>query len=141
MSVNQNESHVNDVMSSRLPVFSKSNSSLTFFEKNNDTEWDIKRVFFISSTDIDTRGKHAHKKCRQMLISITGEINIKCHDGHREIQRKISGMGETLYVPAGIWVNLELGANSTLAVVADLKFEEDDYIRDWNEFIKFRGVN
>jgi hypothetical protein len=139
--VNQDESQVNDVKASRLPVFSKSNSSLTFFEKNNNIDWDISRVFFIASTDIDIRGNHAHKKCRQMLISITGEINIKCNVGIIEFQTKISGMGDTLYVPAGIWVNLELGANSTLAVVADLKFEEDDYIRNWDEFIKFRGVS
>ena len=139
--MDQKQSQVNDLKVSKLAVFSKPNSSLTFFEKNSEFDWDIKRVFFISSTDIDTRGNHAHKKCRQMLISINGEINIKCHDGLNEFQKKMSGIGETLLVPAGIWVSLEFGVNSTLAVVADLKFEEDDYIRDWNEFIKFRGVS
>ena len=100
------------------------------------------RMFWISNVPQgESRGNHAHKKCRQMLISINGEINIKCHDGLNEFQKKMSGIGETLLVPAGIWVSLEFGVNSTLAVVADLKFEEDDYIRDWNEFIKFRGVS
>jgi len=130
---------VSDIQIASLEVFIKGTGSLAVIEKDNHIRWQIERIFFISAESAEERGDHAHKTCQQFFVCISGEVKIRCDDGDEEREFTFSGLNQTLSVPPGIWVNIEMGPGSSLGVIADQKYDESDYIRNWTEFLIFRG--
>ena len=131
---------ISDLVLNTLKVFSKGTGVLAAIEKEYDTKWPIERVFFISNELPEERGGHAHKTCKQLFVCISGDIRILCKDGKSSKEFVLLGLDKTLFVPSGIWVDIEMGANASLGVITDQKYSESDYIRDWTEFLKFRGA-
>jgi hypothetical protein len=129
-----------DIVINTLEVFSKGTGLLAAIEKEKDTTWPIERVFFISNELPEKRGSHAHKTCKQLFVCISGQIEIRCHDGKSSKIFTFLGLGKTLFVPPGIWVDIEMASNASLGVITDQKYIESDYIRDWDEFLIFRGT-
>jgi hypothetical protein len=112
--------------------------NITYVTNSENIPFDIKRVFYIY--DIpggEDRGAHAHRECHQFLIAASGSFEIEMHDGKtkRTVMLKRPNFG--LHIPPGIWA-AEKGFSSgaICLVLASHKYNENDYIRNYNEFLK-----
>lgn len=116
--------------------FSNYNGVLIPIEKNI-IPFSIKRFFYIYRIKKDQiRGKHAHKKCEQVIICLKGGCEVICHDGKKENIIKLSNPKQGLYIPPMIWTIQKFTKdNSLLLVIASKYFSEDDYIRNFNKFL------
>ena len=129
---------ISDVIISSSNVFSKGSGILIAFS-NENIGWNIERIFFITSELPEERGDHAHKTCKQFFVCVSGEVKILCKDGNSEKEFQLSGLGNNLYVPPGIWVNINMGSKTSIAVITDQTFDESDYIRNWDDFMIYTG--
>ena len=91
--------------------------------------------FFIIETDRNTiRGKHAHKKCWQLLFNIDGDINLKYLNHEKTGEFALRKGGEGYLFPPLNWLEIKMKANSKLLVLASDLYEENDYIRNFEDF-------
>lgn len=98
----------------------------------------LKRVFFLTSSEADKRGAHAHKLCTQWFTILSGKSSLTVSDGNSALEFELSLPGKVIKVPPGLWVDVNILEASIIAVLADRNYEEDDYIRDWEEFLAYR---
>ena len=124
---------------SSLQIFKKNSGVLASIEVETDISWSAERIFFISSELPEERGNHAHKTCKQFFVCVSGEVKILCKDGNSEKEFQLSGLGNNLYVPPGIWVNINMGSKTSIAVITDQTYDESDYIRNWDDFKIYMG--
>ena len=124
---------------SSLQIFKKNSGVLASIEVETDISWSVERIFFISSKLPEERGNHAHKTCKQFFVCVSGEVKILCKDGNSEKEFQLSGFGNNLYVPPGIWVNINMGSKTSIAVITDQTYDESDYIRNWDDFMIYTG--
>lgn len=115
--------------------------NIAVIENSDCIPFDIRRVFYLY--DIPggkDRGAHAHKKCHQFLIAASGSFEIELDDGliKRTIVLNRSYYG--LHIPPGIWA-CEKGFSSgaICLVLASHRYDADDYIRDYDSFLKFKN--
>jgi hypothetical protein len=102
--------------------------------------FDVKRVFY--TYDIpggESRGAHAHKKCHQFLIAASGSFEVLLDDGMNKRTVLLNRPFYGLHVPPGIWASEQgFSSGSVCLVLASEKYNEEDYIRDYNEFKRYR---
>lgn len=121
-----------------FPQFLDNNGALCVYEGEKAVPFVIRRVFTVTAMTGDPRGDHAHKQCLQLLICVSGKIRVICDDGIVVTTQILEGMGNGLLVPAGIWAKQEyLTDGAVLMALCDRGYEEEDYIRDYEEFKKF----
>src|SRR4051812_26641800 len=129
------------MMQPELIHFSKhldDNGVLCVYECGRHVPFDIRRVFTISARHGDVRGDHAHKKCTQLLVCVSGQIHVACDDGSVVSEYLLDGMGVGLLVPPGIWATEKyLENDAVLMVLCDRGYEAEDYIRDYKDFKTF----
>jgi len=111
------------------------NGVLCAYETGKSVPFVINRVFTVSALKDEIRGNHAHKECSQLLVCVSGKINVICDDGLQITEYKLASMGEGLFIPHSIWAHNEyLEESSVLMVLCDRGYEESDYIRDYDKF-------
>jgi len=103
--------------------------------------FDIKRIFYIY--DIpggEDRGAHAHKECHQFLIAASGSFEIELNDGHSKRTISLNRPYYGLHIPPGVWA-AEKGFSSgaVCLVLTSHKYNEADYIRDYDDYLEFKG--
>ena len=113
--------------------------SLSFFEANRDVPFPIKRIYYIHGVPKDTqRGAHSHKQLRQLLFCPYGSVKILMDDGQEKSEIILDDPSKGLIITPCIWRDmLWLIENSVLCVAASDYYDEDDYIRDYDEFIRW----
>ena len=120
-------------------VEKKEQGVLRVFE-SEDVPFTVKRVFsVVNAKGGSKRGQHAHKKCNQLICCVAGEVNLICDDGNTQIEILLSPEKEAVLVPCGIWAEQDyLKDNSVIIVFCDQSYNENDYIRDYDKFIKWK---
>jgi len=130
-------SNLNQVKIINLPHHFEENGDLIVMEKNTNIPFDIERVFVVRAPMNSVRGQHAHIKCTQLLTCSIGQIDVVCDDGKNIANFSLNKPNIALYIPPGIWAQQSYTLNnSILTVLCDRKYESEDYIRDYSEFIK-----
>ncbi len=122
----------------RFKINGDEKGSLISLESNKNIPFDIKRVYYIFGTINGTRrGYHAHKNLRQVLICVSGSCKILLDNGKKtEILLNSSDQG--LLVESLIWREMfDFSADCVLMVLADNYYDEEDYIRDYQEFLDY----
>ena len=111
-------------------------------ESNKNIPFKIKRVFFINNllNDIAIRGLHAHKKSNQIIFCINGSFKLTLDDG--TITQKIimdpSFNNYGVMLGPSLWHTMnEFSKDCVILVFADDYYDESDYIRDYNEFLRY----
>jgi UDP-2-acetamido-3-amino-2,3-dideoxy-glucuronate N-acetyltransferase len=88
----------------------------------------------------EVRGEHAHLACEQLLVCLAGSVNVLVDDGTRRVQVTLDDPGLGLYVPAMTWgTQFAYTPDAVLAVLASLPYDPDDYVRDYDQFLRLRG--
>ena len=87
------------------------------------------------------RGAHAHKQLQQLLIATSGSVEVIMNDGINKKSFMLDRPWKGLYVPAGLWRDLEnFSGGAVLLCLASEKYEAEDYIRDYNEFLEYKKL-
>jgi dTDP-4-dehydrorhamnose 3,5-epimerase-like enzyme len=114
--------------------------NITVVENGKTVDFDTKRVFFIY--DIPggvTRGAHAHKTLRELIIAATGSFEVRVFDGEREKSFLLNHPSKALLLPNGVWEELKNFSSGAIALVlASTPYNPDDYYRDFDEFLKHK---
>lgn len=109
---------------------------INFLDFEDSVGFKPERIFYITNVPEDvTRGEHAHKKCAQFLIVMTGNLKLVLDNG-REIKEVIlDNNSQGVLIGPNIWVEINnFSRDCTLLVLASDKFDEADYIRNRSEF-------
>lgn len=112
---------------------------LVSLEEYNDIPFRIKRVYYMYNTvEGVVRGKHAHKKLEQILVCISGSCKIKLDNGKETKVVVLEKPYEGLYVSNDMWREMyDFSQDAVLVVFASELYDESDYIRDYEEFLRF----
>ena len=113
--------------------------NLTYMYQNVHVPFPINRVFY--SYDIpggEDRGAHAHKNCHQFLIAASGSFEVALDDGTNKRTVLLNRPFWGLHVPPGIWASEQgFSSGSICLVLASEGYSEDDYIRNYDEYLKY----
>lgn len=110
--------------------------NLTSVTNNKQVPFDIKRIYYLY--DIPgglSRGAHAHKDLKQLVVALSGSFDITLDDGQVKRTFQLSRPNMGLLIPAGLWRELyNFSSGSICMVLASELYDEQDYLRDYNEF-------
>lgn len=125
-----------------LPKITDRSGNITPIEAFKNIPFDIKRVFY--SYDIpggESRGAHAHKECHQFLIAASGSYEVLLDDGCNKRTVLLNRPFYGLHIPPGIWASEQgFSSGSICLVLASLPYQKEDYIRDYDEFLKYKNL-
>jgi len=117
--------------------------SLVFLESCKDIPFTVQRVYYIYGVGNDIRrGLHAHKKLHQALICVHGSCKIILDNGTEREEVLLDDPSEGLYVGNHVWREMyDFSPDAVLLVLASEYYEKEDYIHDYDEFIKYVKEN
>jgi len=121
-----------------LPKVEDPRGNLTFIEGRNHVPFEIKRVYYTYDVPGGSeRGSHAHKNLEQVIIAMSGSFDVLLDDGRNSHRFHLNRSYYGLYVPKLMWRTIDnFSSGSVCMVLASEVFEEDDYYRDYNDFLK-----
>ena len=116
--------------------------NLTVVENGKTLPFDVKRVYYLYDVPGgESRGSHAHRELEQLIIAASGSFTISIDDGQSKRSYFLNRPYQGLYIKPGLWRNLEDFSSGAIAMVlASEIYRKDDYIRDYDEFLKFRNL-
>lgn len=125
-----------------FPKIYDSRGNLTFIEGGNHIPFDIQRVYYLYDVPGGAeRGGHAHKALHQLIIAMSGSFDVTLDDGSNMKRFHLNRSYNGLYVCPMMWRTLDnFSSGSVCMVLASNKYEEDDYYRDYAEFIQEREI-
>lgn len=111
---------------------------LVALEEFNDIPFRIKRVYYMYDTKEGiVRGKHAHKSLEQILVCIHGSCKVRLDNGKEQKVVHLEKPYEGLYIANNMWREMfDFSPDAVLLVFASEVYNESDYIRDYDEFLK-----
>ena len=115
--------------------------ALVALEDHKNIPFTIKRVYYMFNTkDKVRRGLHAHKDLRQLAVVLKGSCRFTLDDGNEKVEVFLDNPKQGLFIESYIWREMyDFSEDCVLLVLADSFYDEDDYIRDYEEFIKIAG--
>lgn len=125
-----------------LPVIHEPRGNLTFIENSRHIPFDSKRVYYLYDVPGGSeRGGHAHKGLHQFVIAMSGSFDIVLDDGKNKIRHHLNRSYYGLYICPMIWREIDnFSSGSVCMVLASEYYDEEDYFRDYGEFLKACGV-
>ena len=121
-----------------LPKILDPRGNLTFIESERHVPFEIKRVFYLY--DVPTgcdRGAHAHKKLHQFLVCLAGSFDVMWDDGTNQDTVHLNRPWKGLHIPPMVWAaEINFDPGSICLVLTSDFFDETDYYRDYEEFLK-----
>lgn len=123
-----------------IPKIEERRGNLSVIE-NETVPFDIKRVYYLYDVPSGAeRGGHAHKKLQQFLVALSGSFDVVLNDGMEERIVTLNRPNIGLLLPMGIWRELQnFSSGSVCLVLASEVYDEEDYIRDFDDFQLFKN--
>lgn len=120
-----------------LPKVQDTRGNLTFIEQNKHIPFNIARVYYLYDVPGGgARGGHAHKQCHEFLIAASGSFDVVITNGKETRKYQLNRSYYGLYLPPMTWRELEnFSSGSVCLVMASEPFFENDYIRDYQDFL------
>lgn len=111
--------------------------SLVSLEEGHNIPFSIKRVYYIFDTKTGIhRGFHAHKYLKQVAIAVRGSCKFKLDNGSTKIEVLLNDPARGLLIESFIWREMyDFSEDCVLMVLADSHYDENDYVRDYQEFL------
>ena len=133
-----NNTTINDCRLVELARHHGAKGNLTEVENSKIEGFDTERVFFIY--DIPggaSRGGHAHKTLRELIIAASGSFDVYINDGENERTIHLNRPSQALLLCEGVWEELRNFSSGAVALVlASKHYDPEDYIRNFDEFVE-----
>ncbi len=125
-----------------LPKIVDPRGNLTVAEGLKNVPFDIKRVYWLYDIPAgEGRGGHAHKQIKQLLIAVSGSFHVTLDNGKEKQTYLLNHPYQALLIDTGIWRTLDdFSSGAVCVVLASDWYEEEDYIYDYNDFLKYINV-
>ena len=132
---------INDCKIIELPRFLDLRGNLSFAEQNNHIPFEIKRTYWIYDVPGgECRGGHAFIKTEEFIIALSGCFDVIVNDGNLKKKFTLNRSYYGLYIPKGLWRVMEnFSTNSFALEFASTYYNENDYIRDFDQYIKLKN--
>ncbi|TFC01229.1 sugar 3,4-ketoisomerase [Cryobacterium mannosilyticum] len=113
--------------------------ALGVVEKDSPFPFPVKRVYFLYDVPSNAvRGSHAHKDLYQLIVAVSGSFQVDLDDGFTKSRFVLNSPNKGLTIPPGYWRTLrDFSAGSAALVFASEEYNPGDYIRDYDEFVKW----
>lgn len=124
-------------------IFGDDLGKLISLEKGSIVPFDVKRVYYIFGTKSDAvRGKHAHRELSQILVAVSGSLKVSCEIGGKKEEFVLDRNNKGLLIEGLVWHTMyDFSPDAVLMVVASDYYDEKDYVRDYQEFLKLTEQN
>ena len=132
--------NIDDVGIIELPRFNDPRGNLSFVEQLNHIPFEIKRTYWIYDVPGgETRGGHAYKENQEFIVALSGAFDVLVDDGKQRKKFTLNRSYYGLYVPTGLWREMvNFSTNSLALEFGSIHYSENDYIRDYSEYLKLK---
>lgn len=121
--------------------FSDDRGYLSVIEGGLDIPFEIKRIYYLYLVPEAARGAHAHKRLQQLMIATSGSVHVTLDDGISKKTFVLDKPWKGLLVVPGLWRTLDnFSGGAVCVVLASEKYDASDYIRDYKEFLDYKGI-
>lgn len=114
--------------------------NITVVENKEDIPFEVRRTYYLYDVPGgESRGGHAHRELSQLIIAAIGSFTVTLDDGKVKRTFVLNRPYQGLYIVPGIWRTLDdFSTGAVCLVLASHGYDEADYIRDYDEFIKYK---
>lgn len=132
--------NLNDVRIVELPKFLDARGNLSFIEQENHIPFIIRRTYWLYDVPGgEARGGHAYRDNQEFIVALSGSFDVILDDGTEKQTFTLNRSYYGLYVPKGLWREMEnFSTNSLALILSSTDYNANDYIRDYGEFIKLK---
>lgn len=129
-----------DCMLLTLPKNHQMNGNLTSITNSQEVPFDIKRIYYLYDVPGgNSRGGHAHKDLYQIMIALSGSFTVTVDDGMIKRSFQLNQPYQGLLIPPGLWRDLDnFSSGSICMVLASELYDEEDYFRDYENYIQWK---
>lgn len=121
---------------------SQRKGDISVIENGETIPFDVKRIYYLYDVPGgESRGGHAHKELQQLILAASGSFTVTLDDGHVRRTFNLNRPYQGLLVKPGIWRTLDdFSSGSVCLVLASDKYDAEDYLREYDDFIKYRNI-
>lgn len=136
----ESSSRISDVKLINLPKIEDPRGNLSFLEELKHIPFKINRTYWIFDVPGgQVRGGHSFIVQEEFIIAISGSFDLVVDDGQETRTFSLNRSYHGIYIPAGIWRQMEnFSTNSVAVVLSSTQFDQNDYIREYDDFLKFK---
>jgi len=126
-----------------LPKITDPRGNLTFAEGLDMVPFDIKRAYWVYDVPAgESRGGHAHKRLKQFVVALSGSFHVTLDNGYERRKVLLNHPYQGLLIDVNTWRTLDdFSSGAVCLVLASEHYDEDDYIYDYDEFLKYIGCS
>jgi hypothetical protein len=126
----------------KLPIIPDARGNLTFVEGRRHLPFSIERVYYLYDVPSGAvRGGHAHKGLEQVLIALSGSFDVLVDNGSTRERYSLNRSHTGLYIGPLVWREIDnFSSNAVCLVLASMWYDEEDYFRDYDSFIRSLGT-
>lgn len=130
-----------DVKIIELPKFTDPRGNLSFVEQLNHIPFKISRTYWIYDVPGgEARGGHAFRQNEEFIVALSGAFEVIVDDGKNKKSFQLNRSYYGLYVPAGLWREMQNFSTNSLALeFGSIHYDENDYVRSYDEFLKLKS--
>lgn len=134
------QSNIYDCTIIELSKCHREKGNITVVENNITIPFDVKRTYYLYDVPGgESRGGHAHRELQQLIIAASGSFSVTVDDGRIKRTFLLNRPYQGLLVVPGIWRTLDdFSSGSACLVLASQLYDVQDYIRDYNVFLKYK---
>lgn len=133
---------LSDVKLLQLPKIEDPRGNLSFIEEEKHIPFKIERAYWIYDVPGgQVRGGHAFKEQQELIVALSGSFDVLVDDGKEQKNYSLNRSYYGLYLPAGLWREMQnFSTNSLAMVLSSTTYSKDDYITEYYDFINYKGL-
>ncbi len=134
-------STVYDTSILQLPFINSESGTITAINGGDEVPFDISRVYYLYDVPGgSSRGGHAHIELQQLIVAASGSFDIIIDDGKIKRSIHLNSPNIGLYMPSGLWRELDnFSSGAICLVLASDEYDENDYFREYENFIEYKN--
>lgn len=131
---------IKDVKIIELPKFADPRGNLSFVEQEKHIPFVIRRTYWLYDVPGgECRGGHAYKENQEFIVALSGSFDVVLDDGTEKRTFTLNRSYYGLYVPKGLWWEMEnFSTNSLAMILSSTDYDANDYVRDYDEFLTLK---